>query len=228
MRKIMRIAAVALALMLTLNALAAVVDLNRKGTIVVRVHTVDEIIVDRAVLKLYRVADAKIKNNNLTYELTGAFASSGVSLDDLDDSKVANKLASMIKKSTPVVQAQITDDDGYAYFNDVEVGLYLVVQDGFDGPKKYFSPVESFLVSMPHSGGANWTYYVVAQPKVRVLPTPKPTPKPPDSPSDDTLPQPGLVMWPVMALGGGGVLMFALGWALVFLKKKEQTENEAA
>ena len=35
-------------------------------------------------------------------------------------------------------------------------------------------------------------------------------------------------MWPVMALGGGGVLMFALGWALVFLKKKEQTENEAA
>lgn len=227
MRKIMRIAALVLALMLSLNALAAI-DLSRTGTLIVRIHTVDGVIVENAVVKLYRVADARIENYNIVYDLTGTFASSGVDLSDLDDSAVANKLASMINKNTPVVQAQFTDYDGYATFNNVASGLYLVVQDGFNGKKQYFSEMEPFLVSMPHGAGTGWTFYVVAQPKVRVLPTPKPTPKPTDSPSDDTLPQTGLVMWPVMALGGGGMLMFALGWALVFIKKREQTENETA
>ena len=127
----------------------------------------------------------------------------------------------------PAAQAD-TGANGEAVFSDVPVGLYLAVQDGFSTSKKmYFSEIESFLVSMPmmDEGGADWTYSVSAKPKVNPLPTPKPTPVPTDPPTDETLPQTGLLRWPIPVLGVGGLVLFSIGWALVFMKKSKAKKD---
>ena len=64
-----------------------------------------------------------------------------------------------------------------------------------------------------------WTYQVKAEPKVEPLPAP--TPQPTKPPEDPRLPQTGLVRWPILALGVGGVALCGLGWELFFVKRRK-------
>ena len=80
-------------------------------------------------------------------------------------------------------------------------------------------------VPMTNESGTGWDYDVTAKPKVEKKPTPTPTrtPGPSTTPPRDTkLPQTGLLMWPVLALAGLGVALFALGWFLRFTGKRHE------
>ena len=74
-------------------------------------------------------------------------------------------------------------------------------------------------MTVPITVDGEWTYQVEAEPKVEPIPTP--TPKPTKPPEDPNLPQTGLVRWPILALGVGGVVLFGLGWALCFVKRRK-------
>lgn len=228
MRKFRKAALLALALMLMVAATAEF-SMDRTGNLSVRIHTAEGEDVAGAHVALYRVGDPKIVDGNLTFRLADGFAGSGVSLEALDADGLAGTLWRWARNHgvKPCDQAD-TSVDGTTAFDGLETGLYVVAQEGFAGGKTmYFTEIEPFLVMMPmtNDAGDGWTYAIAAQPKVN--PLPKPTPAPTDPPRDETLPQTGMVRWPILVLGVGGVLLFSLGWALCFVRRKKGPEDHA-
>lgn len=217
----MRIALAALALMLTCSALAAGFDMNRTGSISVLIHTADDQRVQNAKLELYRVGDPRIENSNLVFDLSADFSGSGVSLSDLNSAGLTDQL-SLYAESMDVapVATATSDKEGYVLFGDLPVGLYMVKQDDF-AKKEYFTEIAPFLVSMPMTEGNEWVYAIDASPKVNTKPKPTATPEPTTAPTDEKLPQTGMLRWPIPVLGVGGLVLFGLGWALCFMKKKD-------
>ena len=212
MKKWMRMLVAMLMLALLNTALA------ETGAVSVRVHA-GETNVPRAILEIYRIGDAKIENANRVFEINDSFSGSGETLSDLNDKALPGKLADYARANgILVLEAVETDADGIARFEGLEEGAYLICQDGFS-KKSYFTEIEPFIVTVPITVDGEWTYQVEAEPKVEPIPTP--TPKPTKPPEDPNLPQTGLVRWPILALGVGGVVLFGLGWALCFVKRRK-------
>lgn len=223
MRKtIQRIALLALALMLCASALAAEFDVNKEGSISVQIQTAKGTKVKNAKLELYRVGDVQIVDSNLTFVLTDEFADSGANLSDLNAAGLASTLNTAAKNLTPMATAT-TDSNGKATFSNLEVGLYLVVQNGFT-KKMYFTEISPFIVSVPmtNAEGTGWNYDIDAGPKVKAVAKPTATPTATSEITDEPLPQTGLLRWPIPVLGIGGILLFCLGWVLCFMRKNKK------
>ena len=176
---------------------------------------------------LFRVGDAVVRGSNLCFELTADFAPTGVSLEDLNSSAVAETLAAYAQQHSGLcLQSRSADRNGRVGFSRVPCGLYLVMQKtpasgyGFERMSAFVA-----MIPMTNESGTGWDYDVTAKPKVEKKPTPTPTrtPGPSTTPPRDTkLPQTGLLMWPVLALAGLGVALFALGWFLRFTGKRHE------
>lgn len=216
----MRIALAVLSLMLVCSALADDFDMNRTGSISVTIHTADDQKVKKARIELYRVGDPVIVNNNLTFELSEGFKGSGISLGDLSAAGLADELCQYAQDAgvAPAATA-VTDGDGKVKFSDLPVGLYMVRQNGFEKKAK-FTEIAPFIVSVPMTQDNEWVYDIDASPKVNVIPQPTVTPDPTPAPPEEDLPQTGMLRWPIPVLGVGGLILFSLGWALYFMKRK--------
>ena len=111
------------------------------------------------------------------------------------------------------------EKEGVYYFTKLPVGLYIVMQKK---AAKGYSDMDPFLVSIPYMEDGEYIYEITAKVKTELKqeiestpPTVPPTTKPP------RLPQTGQLTWPIPALVSGGMLLFALGWWLVFGSKKD-------
>ena len=121
-------------------------------------------------LTLYRVAEVKRKNGDLSFEYCGDFYGCGIALGDLTDSTLADQLLEYMPQG---VQSKASN--GYA-------------------------PIKPFLVSLPMAENGKWNYEVDASPKVGgytpvnpdtppVPPTPVPDkPGTPEQPTEPTNP----------------------------------------
>ena len=142
-------------------------------------------------LTLYRVAEVKRQNGNLSYEYCGDFYGCGIALGDLTDSTLAAQLQEYLPQSAEGTTKTI-DADGNVTFCGLELGLYLIVQTE---ASKGYEPINPFLVSLPMAEDGKWNYAVDASPKVGAYtptkpdtpPTP-PTPPTPDYPDTPTPP----------------------------------------
>ena len=77
-------------------------------------------------LTLYRVAEVKRQNGNLSYEYCGDFYGCGIALGDLTDSTLAAQLQEYLPQSAEGTTKTI-DADGNVTFCGLELGLYLIV-----------------------------------------------------------------------------------------------------
>lgn len=113
-------------------------------------------------LTLYRVAEVKRQNGNLSYEYCGDFYGCGIALGDLTDSTLAAQLQEYLPQSAEGTTKTI-DADGNVTFCGLELGLYLIVQTE---ASKGYEPINPFLVSLPMAEDGKWNYAVDASPKV--------------------------------------------------------------
>lgn len=137
-------------------------------------------------LTVYRVAEVQRHNGDLSYEYCGEFYGCGIELGDLSESGLASRLQEYMPAGTEGLTKAV-DNNGYAVFDDLELGLYLVVQTKASSGYK---PINSFLVSLPMAEDGQWNYEVDASPKVGAY-TPEPdTPPvpPPDVPKTPDVP----------------------------------------
>lgn len=142
-------------------------------------------------LTVYRVAGVQRKNGNLSFEYCGDFDGCAIELGDLTDSTLAGQLQEYLSDNAEGTVREV-DANGNVNFDDLELGLYLVVQTK---ASKGYKPVNSFLVSLPMAEDGKWNYAVDASPKVGAYtptkpdtpPTP-PTPPTPDHPDTPTPP----------------------------------------
>ena len=147
-------------------------------------------------LTLYRVAEVKRKNGDLSFEYCGDFYGCGIALGDLTDSTLADQLLEYMPQGARGTTKTV-DADGNAAFEDLELGLYLIVQSKASNG---YAPIKPFLVSLPMAENGKWNYEVDASPKVGgytpvkpdtppVPPTPVPDkPGTPDQPPEPTNP----------------------------------------
>lgn len=136
-------------------------------------------------LTVYRVAEVQRKNGNLSFEYCGDFDGCAIELGDLTDSTLAGQLQEYLSDNAEGTVREV-DANGNVNFDDLELGLYLVVQTK---ASKGYKPVNSFLVSLPMAEDGEWNYEVDASPKVGAYtPEPETPPFPPNKPDKPDTP----------------------------------------
>lgn len=206
---------------LTVSALAAEVpDLSRSGSITFLLDWEGEPL-NSGSLTMYRVGRIAEYDGNYDFALVEELADSGVSLENLDDAQLPGTLAALApEKELPGLTAPIAE--GRAVFSDLELGLYVVVQQE---PCRDFAPINPFLISIPRYENEVYHYDITAYPKVplETAPTEPSEPSEPTEPSKPTepdLPQTGQNNWRVPAMAISGLLLAALGIVLCAGRKR--------
>ena len=160
---------------------------------------------------LYKVADVVVENG-FKFVTDERFASVGEIPDtdaalDSANLDLAQKMTAIAKKYDFDVQPREMDAEGKVTFEGLEVGLYLVVQDA-QGKGDNKLTINPFLITIPQKnpdGSLIYDVDAVAKP-LGVAKEEVPPPPPPHN-----IPQTGQLWWPVMLLGGLGVLVLCFG-----------------
>lgn len=192
-------------------------DMTKAGTIQLTMQTANGTTVGGGALTLYRVGEVYEDDGNYSFKLTGSFINCGLSLDDIQSDKLAADLAAYAARQSISGTTQSIANNGTVTFANLELGLYLLVQNT---AASGYNKADPFLVSVPMNEDGTYIYEVNATPKVEVEKAPTPTTPTPTKPSTPTLPQTGQLNWPIPILVVAGLALFCLGWALRFRKKR--------
>ena len=212
-------------------------DLTKTGSVSFAM-TYDGKAVGGGSLMICQVGSVSEDEGNYNFILTGAFAASNVSLEDISSAEPAEELARYAAENSISGTSIEIGADGKAAARELPLGLYLIVQEK---SAEGFDPIEPFLVSIPTYEDGSYIYQVDAQPKMGTL-TRSETPSAPGTPTKytpgtpgkstpgtgsparpagrTTLPQTGQLNWPVPVLSVLGMGVFFLGWRLRFGKKR--------
>lgn len=231
-----RICALALTVLIAVfwgsSAFAAshIVDHNKTGALTITLRNPEtQEPAPETVFALYFVGHLGEKGYNLYYEKTAGFAGYPENITNTAAPTLAQSLAEYADaEAVEAYKTLSTDSAGTVSFEDLPLGLYLVIQLPTEASPSFTQP---FLVSLPSADPVTgyWLYEIDASPKVSaVLPspiptTPTPAPTPTKNPTPpEKLPQTGMLMWPIPVLTGIGLLLFLVGWAL---NKRESDET---
>lgn len=214
------ICALLLLSVLTVTAFAVdVLDFDRRGSI-----TLDMIYQGTKVpggsLTLYRVADAVKVDTGYAFAYTEEYAGCQVAVDDPSAAKVTAALSQLIAQKGYKGTVKSINKQGKVTFSDLELGLYLLIQEK---AAPGYNAVSPFLVSVPNYRDEHYIYDVDASPKLELERAPTEPPTEPTTPSK--LPQTGLTQWPIPVLAICGLLLVVLGLMLYTSGKKKSHED---
>lgn len=193
-------------------------DYTQKGSIVVDILSTDTgKAISGGTLTLYEIAASKQVNGENLFELIDVFKESNVDLtaiqeSDAGEKELASKLESYVNNNRITGKSVTVDENGQAEWTDLELGLYLVVHTN---STEGYSPVNTFLVTVPRYLNGTYVYNVEASPKTGTSDTVvqealEPTME--SSADNKKLPKTGQVWWPIPILAFAGVLCVMFGW----------------
>lgn len=198
-------------------------DPARKGSITVAMEHQGEPIPGGS-LTLCRVADVVSDDGDYLFAYTADFAGCAIPVTELDSADLPLALAEIVKAGNLQGVTLAVDEKGVVVFSDLEIGLYLLVQqEAAPGYKK----INPFLVSVPTNDGEGYIYDVDTAPKNLPGPEEEPTTPPteptePPPPGEPQLPQTGQLNWPVPVLAVLGMLLVVAGFALCTAEKRKE------
>lgn len=195
-------------------------DLTTHGSISISMHS-GSTQVGGGTLTIYRVCEVVENNGDYSFSPVGGFVDSGESFADLNSSDLAKRLANYADYNDIAGEVKEIDENGNVSFADLELGLYLLVQETAAEGYNIATP---FLVTVPRLLDGVYIYDVEASPKVQL--TPVTPPDPPDSPDPPDLPQTGVLNWPVPLMTVSGLGLFAAGWKLRSDNKETKKEKD--
>ncbi len=140
--------------------------LNKKGSITLNLtDTETEKSLANVSFRLYFIAKAYENGDGVRYELVSPYDEANVDTDDLQDSSLPVHLAYFADCLSQPYTEKSTDENGVLVFDNLTVGLYLVVpsQNGTDG-----YTTSPFVISVPNydSQKGIWQYDIDASPKI--------------------------------------------------------------
>ncbi len=197
-------------------------DMFQKGSIRICMH-VGELPISGGSITLYRVAAIVEDGGDFEFVLTEDFSGCSVILENIQSSALAKELATYAKEHRIEGTTQAVGKSGEISFTNLELGLYLLVQEK---PADDYSKIEPFLASIPMKEGGVYVYDIDAEPKLELKKEPRPEPpSEPVKPSGPTLPQTGQLNWPIPILLMLGLCLYFTGWLLRFGKKDDDYEK---
>ncbi len=213
---------------------AGALDLTKKGSIELAIQNGSGDPVSWVEVTLYQVGTVHTENNNLYFDALEGLGD--VELNGLtaaQNQETAAALLETVKGMKNVASWKArTGKEGTVFFDDLEMGVYLAAQTNFNANYYAFEP---FLVYLPATSadGSKWETEIQAVPKVEARPSggepdePEiiPDPEVPAGPGEPeiiipepevptTLPQTGMLMWPIPLMAMAGLVLFAAGWSL--------------
>lgn len=144
---------------------ADAVDWERNGSVSVTLTDGDTAI-SGIEITLYKVADAVDRDGSLHFEFTDAFASFKGAPEALWDDVTVGRLADYAVGNNIAGKTLLTDETGSVYYENLSLGLYLVVQSG---KAPGYSDCSPFLVSIPSEGENELIYDIDATPKTDIV-----------------------------------------------------------
>ena len=223
MRKIMIVLMVLVVLASSVLAVAAheVPDLTKKGSITIVIDDDDKAVPGGSLL-VYKVGQIHEDDGNYDFELTKDFVASKLSLKDIESRTLAKDLETYVKEKGIKGTGIKIDKAGKAKLEDMELGLYLIMQDE---PAPGYYPVNSFLIALPTMEDGEYQYDVDGSPKVSPI-APVPTTEPDEpKPTDPQLPQTGAMNWPIPLLCAGSIALIAIGLFVCSSDKRKQNNQ---
>lgn len=201
-----------------------VLDMSQDGNGSIYIHMgYAEGTEDCGSLTIYRVGEIQEYDGNYTFEPAGLFTLEWEAYEDVHSADLAQALADFAAEHSVEGIRGVIAADGTVTFSDLELGLYLVVQDTAAAGYEKISP---FLIGIPNMEDGVYIYQVDASPKVQLETTPPETTEPTEpGPTEPTLPQTGQLNWPVPVMAAAGLGLFITGWGLCFRKQKEADEE---
>lgn len=196
-------------------------DLDQRGSIAVTM-TFRETAVPGGSLTLYKVGNVDAEDGDYFFTYTKEFSQCSIPVTELSSAKLSEALDEIRKeKNLQGIMKQNIGENGQVVFSNLELGLYLVVQDK---AASGYNTVNSFLVSIPSMEDGSYTYDIDASPKVELEKTPVSEQTTPSSQktSENNQPKTGDTDGPKF-LSALGVLLSALCvlvWS--YRRKKEQ------
>ena len=220
-----------LAAMLAIQVSAMDVDLERKGSITASMIYEGEP-VPGGTMTLYRIASLQSLNEEL-FAYVEEFENCGVALDALDFD-TAVELGTYVYENEIEGLTKEIGTDGVVKFEDLEVGLYLMIQwESAEG----FYELSPFLIGVPNNEDGTYVYDTESAPKQNTdqRPTEPPAEEPsteeptepdtePPTEPHEKLPQTGQTNWPVPILAVCGVFSLAAG--LVMISRGKENHDE--
>ena len=150
---------------------------------------------------LYRVGEIQESDGNYSFRLVDPFASSEVTLENVHAFETAKKFSDYALRNGIDGQRKQIGKNGTVDFEDLETGLYLLMQrkaaSGYD-------KVNPFLVSMPMRSADDYIYQVDASPKV------SPIHEKPPNPEQPATGQSGWPIWIFVCSSAGLIILTAL------------------
>ncbi len=144
-------------------ASADMVDLARTGSVTIKfVSPETEKPITDSEFTIYEVAYLSQEKNSLLYTYTGDFYYCGIDLSGSLNQDLAEELAEYAEEIGAVGITKSIGPDGTATFDNLPLGLYLVVETK---ASYYYYSAGPFLVTLPLLQDAEWSYDVTASPK---------------------------------------------------------------
>ena len=167
MKKITYLLTIIILLMTTTKVLANtnnnIVDFSKKGTITITLSNDDINLVEGANIKIYKLADAYSNNSNLDFSYHNDLEECK---NNIKENNFNKETLNCIYNSNLTTKEATTNNQGYASFNNLDLGLYFIEQTNkVDG----YSKIDPFLIYMPKFEEDKWTYEVNATPKVDII-----------------------------------------------------------
>jgi len=190
------------------------IDLTKEGSITVKV--VEEGVALKDLL-LTCIRIANVEENNGYYEYVGVYERIRYTKEDLEDTDFPAEVLKYVQDNASHFKTLIkrVASKGYAAFSGLKPGLYLIYQsEPYTQNGTDYTKINPFVVSIPYKG--KYKVDATSKPSLDVFPT-----EPPTSGKPSRLPQTGQLNWPIPVLASGGMLLFALGWWLVFGSRKD-------
>lgn len=191
-------------------------DYDRLGSISVSM-TYKGKAVSGGTLTLVRVADVDSYDGDYFFTYTEDFKDCIYPVTALSSAELPTALAAIVSNKKITGVTKTLDKKGKTTFSDLEIGLYLLIQNK---AASGYSKVSPFLVSVPRHANEQYVYDVDASPKVDVEPQPTTATTTPSS-----IPQTGQNNWPVPVLAVVGLLLFSGGWMLAAGGRKKKHET---
>ncbi|MFR5875106.1 MAG: hypothetical protein ACLUFN_01305 [Eubacterium sp.] len=201
-------------------------DLSVKGTITISMKK-DGKAVPGGEFEIYYIANIAESKGSLKYVFTENFKNCGLSLDNIESDRFASDLESYIKSNKFNGVKNSVDNNGIARFNQLEAGIYFVIQNE---AAKGYSKANSFTVSLPVCEDGKYNYTVNASPKFSFsdskfnTETTATTAKP-SKPTDINLPKTGQLNLPIPILTVSGICLLVLGVLIRSSGRKGKNEE---
>lgn len=165
MKKVLKVMMLLISLMIIPRVWAlenGELDLTKKGNIDIILSDNNNNLVKNAEITIYKLADATIKNNNLTYKYDTSLNSCKQNIDKgiLTNNELECVLTNNITKIT-----KTTNSLGKVEFKDLDLGLYLIMQTN---EVKDYSKIKPFLLGLPTIEEDKWVYSISGTPKVEI------------------------------------------------------------